>query len=87
MSAVDWTFPFGASDERQRQVEVLRPREARHAHRAADRDDPPRDVVSRHEIARQAAMIAYNNSFLIIAICSAAAAPLLLLFRRNKDDG
>ncbi len=38
------------------------------------------------EIARQAAMIAYNNSFMIIAICSAAAAPLLLLFRRRKDD-
>ena len=39
-----------------------------------------------NEITRQAAMIAYNNSFLIIAILTAATAPLLLLFKRSKDS-
>lgn len=39
-----------------------------------------------NEITRQAAMIAYNNSFMIIAILTAATAPLLLLFRRKKDE-
>ncbi|MEM8688293.1 MAG: DHA2 family efflux MFS transporter permease subunit [Pseudomonadota bacterium] len=35
------------------------------------------------EIARQAAMIAYNNSFMIVAILTAATTPFLLFFRRK----
>ncbi len=36
------------------------------------------------EISRQAAMISYNNSFLVIAICLAALIPLILLFRHRR---
>ncbi len=39
------------------------------------------------EITRQAAMIAYNNSFLIITILTAATAPLIFLFRRWPRPG
>ena len=38
------------------------------------------------EITRQAAMIAYNNSFLIITILTAATAPLIFLFKRVRAD-
>ncbi len=44
-------------------------------------------VAINSEIARQAAMIAYNNSFLLIAILTAATAPLLLVFRQRRDGG
>ena len=50
-------------------------------------EDIPGLSVIDAEVTRQAAMIAYNNSFLIITILTAASAPLILLFRRNaKDD-
>ncbi|MEM7425407.1 MAG: DHA2 family efflux MFS transporter permease subunit [Pseudomonadota bacterium] len=43
-------------------------------------------VAINSEIARQAAMIAYNNSFLLIAILTAASAPLLFMFRRDSSE-
>ena len=43
-------------------------------------------VALNTEIARQAAMIAYNNSFMIIAVLTAATAPLIFLFRRSTDE-
>ena len=39
-----------------------------------------------HEVSRQAAMIAYNNSFLLIAIALAAIIPLIPLFRYQRPD-
>ena len=36
-----------------------------------------------HEVTRQAAMIAYNNSFRIIALLLVALLPAILLFRRR----
>ena len=39
------------------------------------------------EVSRQAAMIAYNNSFLVIAIALAALIPLIWLFRYQRSDG
>ncbi len=38
-----------------------------------------------HEITRQATMIAYNNSFLVIALSMAALIPFILLFRHRTD--
>ena len=38
-----------------------------------------------HEITRQATMIAYNNSFLVIALSMAALIPFILLFRHRPD--
>ena len=39
------------------------------------------------EVSRQAAMIAYNNSFVVIAIALAALIPLIWLFRYQRSDG
>ena len=36
------------------------------------------------EVTRQAAMIAYNNAFLLVAICTAALLPIVLMFRPPK---
>jgi DHA2 family multidrug resistance protein len=38
------------------------------------------------EISRQAAMIAYNNSFLLVAAGTAALVPLVFLFRPPRRD-
>ncbi|MDH3742268.1 MAG: DHA2 family efflux MFS transporter permease subunit [Hyphomicrobiales bacterium] len=45
-------------------------------------DDIPGLSALDNEVTRQAAMIAYNNTFLIITILTAATAPLILLFKR-----
>ena len=39
------------------------------------------------EITRQATMISYNNSFMVIAISLAALIPLILLFRHRRPKG
>ncbi len=39
-----------------------------------------------NEITRQAAMIAYNNSFMVIAILTAATAPFIFLFKRRSQE-
>ena len=39
------------------------------------------------EVSRQAAMIAYNNSFLAVAVALAAVIPLILLFRYGGPGG
>ncbi len=58
----------------------------RHANRSGtwSLTDPGGLAALQGEVSRQAAMIAYNDSFLIVALALAAMIPLILLFRYRR---